>query len=173
VKFGIEMSFKRDKIAGVSEPPRIDLCKPIDDFDYKMCELIFSKATNMLKAETFDEIYAIVDADIFSYYIDLDSYRQLEEKGDIQLLKEKLTVHYYAFNVQKFYTNQIRRRGRKGNRLNRFFEAITTVPRDAFDLADELELEYTTIKNHRRFDMYPERGITKIKNGKIFRQPKH
>ena len=165
------MGFKRGKEVVVSAPPKIDLSKPIDDFDYDFCSHLFIQANEMLNAESFEEIFEIVDSNIYSYDLNLEAYRQVEEKGDIQLLKEKLIVHFYSFNLQKFYVGQVRRRGRKGNRLNRFFEAITTVPRDAYDLADELELEYTTIKNHRRFDMYPERGITKIKNGKIFRQP--
>ena len=66
VKSGIEMSFKRGKEVGVSEPPKIDLRKPIDDTDYDFCSHFIIKANEMLQAETCEEIFEIVDSCLFS-----------------------------------------------------------------------------------------------------------
>ena len=154
------------------DSPRINLLKPVTKNAYSMALHIFNRASEMLNAETFDEIYATVHEDIYWYYLDVDSYRQLEEHGNIELLKERLLVHFYSENLHLHYLDSVTRvKGRKGDKLQRFFQAVTTEPKHVWDLIEQYDLKISTVKNHRRFDPYPERGITKIKDWMIFRQP--
>jgi len=175
MKRGIEMDrFKNGKQieAEREESPGIDLLVPVTHHAASLSEHIIRRALLMLDAKTFDEIYGVVDGDIYSFFLDMETYRELEENGDMDLLKERLIVHFYSRNLHKHYVDSVhRKKGRKGDKLRRFFKAVTTEPKHVLDLAEEYELEYTTVKNHRRFDPYPERGITKIKNWMIFRQP--
>ena len=151
--------------------PKINLRNSISEHAYDFGVSAINDAHAVMNAETFEEIYSVVDGDIRSFWIDMDTYNSVEKEGDIELLKERLIIHFYSYIIHKNYTEEVRIRGPKSDKLRRFFKALTNEPQDAGVLADEYGLEDSTIKNHRRFDPYPERGITKIKNGKIFRQP--
>ena len=156
---------------GIAEMPEINLLNSISEQAYEFGVSAIIRANAVLNAETFEEVYEAVDEDIRSYWIDMDTYKRIEERGDINLLKERLIIHFYSYIIHKNYIEEVRVRGPKGDKLKSFFKAITSDPQDVDFLCDKYGLETTTVKNHRRFDPYPERGITKIKNAKIFRQP--
>jgi hypothetical protein len=151
--------------------PKINLKHPITEAGYVFCMSAIVRANEVLNAETFEEVYKIVDEDIYSYFVDMDTYKVVEDYGDLELLKERLLIHFYSYIIHTNYTGEIRVRGPKGDRMKRFFNAVTAEPQDAGFLAEKCELKYSVVKNHRRFDTFPERGLTKIKNGDIFRQP--
>ena len=126
------------------------------------------RAYEVLNASTVEEIDSIVSS-LGNNLIDMESYKKVSD--DIDELKDRLIVHYCSYLIHLNFVGNLQVRGPKGDKIKKFFDAITNDPQDSFDLSDEYGLEYSIVKNHRRFDPYPERGITKIKNGKIFRQP--
>lgn len=166
--------FRRDTRTTVNVGPAdayINLLTPPTSWAYHLAESTFVTAFKVMNAESFDQIRELVENDMYLLHLDMDTFDVLEKKGDIKRLKERLIVNFYCYCLHKHYIKEVRRRGRKGDRLQNFFNEVTPEPINAWELADKHALEYTTIKNHRRFDPYPDRGITKIKNKKIFRQP--
>lgn len=136
-------------------------CKRIKDF--------IEEAHKVLNAKSIDELDDIVWSTRYSNYIDESTYDRMED--DINILKDRLIVNYYAHLIHSYYMEDARVTGPKSDRLRQMFNAITNEPQDAYDLADHHYIAYSTLKNHKRYDPYPERGLTKIKNGMIFRLP--
>lgn len=109
--------------------------------------------------------------------IDFNDFDQVRE---IKTLKERLIVNVIGAEINQVYRRNTAKRGPKGDNIERFFDAITQVPQNHDDILMEhtILLSYDVIRQHRRYDPYgknapkeEQRGITKIKNGMIFRQP--
>ena len=151
----------------------INLLPPVTKYAQEFSSEVIINAYNVIQAKTFDEIRTLIESAEYTVpTLDWSTFETLEQNGDLQMLKERLIVHFYTYTLYKHYLNDIPRSGPKNGRLLRFFDAVTSEPVKVWDLADKYYLEHTTVKNHRRFDPFSEeRGITKIKNGKIFRQP--
>jgi len=136
--------------------------------------------SQIVKAETIEELVNIVEllnADNSHWavrwaYTDVAYPRDFYDGRSIELLKRQLIVNVVGKNIRELYISKKSTRGPKGDKLKQFFNAITSDPQDVEFLCEKYGIApETTAKNHRRFDMFTERGITKIKNRKIFRQP--
>ena len=126
-------------------------------------------AYGVITADSLEEIDEIVGTkNILNIAVNEKEYREI---SDIEHMKSVLVTNLYARLISHLYHQTLQSKGPKSNRLRMFFRAITTEPQDSYDLADRYHIAYTTLKNHRRFDPFPEKGITKINNGKIYRQP--
>ena len=78
-----------------------------------------------------------------------------------------MIVNVISKQIKDWYSHDRSIRGSKGDRFLKFFDVVDEEPKDWRELAAEYFLEDLTIKNHRRFDPYPERGVTKTKNGRF------
>ena len=136
---------------------------------YRTIKREIEDAYGVITADTFDEIDEIVGTkNILNIAVNEEEYREV---SDIEHMKSILVTNLYARLISHLYHQTLQPKGPKSDRLRRFFRAITTEPQDSYDLADRHYIAYTTLKNHRRYDPFPEKGITKIKDGKIYRQP--
>lgn len=120
------------------------------------------------QATTKEELSKIVLDRVCPTWIMIDK-KQYEEISNLATLKERLIVHIVARRIKEILHKEQSIRGPKSDRMRRFFNELTTEHQDIFDVMELYGLSYNTIKNHRRYDLFPERGITKIKNDKIFR----
>jgi len=96
--------------------------------------------------------------------------RAFEKIDNLTLLKERLMFYWIAENIHKHYTKEASRPGPRGDRLRRMFESIDETPIHFRDVAEEFSISINILKQHRRFDTCPEKGITQIQKGMITRK---
>jgi len=96
--------------------------------------------------------------------------RAFEMTDDLTLLKERLMFYWIAENIHKYYTKEASRPGPRGDRLRRMFESINETPVHYLDVADKFNISRNILKQHRRYDTCPDRGITQIQKGMITRK---
>jgi len=154
---------------------KIYLNEPVRDERYHHHVLFLSRlAVEIADAKTKDELKEILCrinqgraiATSLSRWIDMGSFERVD---DLDLLKQRILVNVIGYRMHLKYTSVKSATGPKSDRLRRFFDSITNDPQDVYDLADQFQLAYSVIKQHKRYDTFPERGQTKIKKGMIFR----
>ena len=122
----------------------------------------------VLTSDTKEQLAEVVFDKLCPLWLLLDK-KQFDEIDDVEVLKERILVYVVGKRFADIHRKENSRKGPKTDRLRRFFNAISNEPVNAVLLAEQFLIMETTLKNHRRYDVYPERGLTKIKNGKIFR----
>lgn len=162
----------KKRVRKVSEDNRIRIDEDINPLSVNRMWDVMYDAVDIYAADTEEELIEVLKNGQAQLIDDIhpDSLRKL---GDIEMVNEKIVYWICGSLISDTYKN-IRRRGRKSNNIKGFFNKVTNVPIDP----DELQERYgcylspNVIKQHKRYDTYPERGLTKIKNGMIFRLPK-
>jgi hypothetical protein len=121
-------------------------------------------------SETKEQLADVVFDTVCPTWLMIDR-KQFDEIDDVEVLKERILVHLVSKKLADIHRKENSRKGPKTDRLRRFFDAIKNEPVNAVQLAEQFFIMETTLKNHRRYDVYPERGLTKITKGMIFRLP--
>jgi len=121
----------------------------------------------LTQCKTKEEVKDLLKRTLTWKQVDTRSFEMLD---DLTLLKERLMFFWIAENIHKHYTKEANRPGPRGDRLRRVFESIDETPIHYLDLAEKFNISKNTLKQHRRFDTCPERGITQIQKGMITRK---
>jgi len=56
------------------------------------------------------------------------------------------------------------KRGRKGTKIHDAYDSITTTPQNLDDLLQKFDVSIGAMRQHKRFDPFPERGKIHTKN---------
>lgn len=74
--------------------------------------------------------------------------------------KEKRLFDLYTKLVNEYGVIQpkTRKRGRKGTKIHDAYDSITSTPQNLDDLLQKFDISIATMRQHKRFDPFPERG---------------
>ena len=122
----------------------------------------------IMQATSKDELSNIVLDKLSPTWLIIDK-KQYNRIDDFETLKNRILVHVIGKRINQIINQERSVPGPKSDRIKKFFDELTTEPMDVDYVIERYNLASNTIKNHRRYDLFPERGLTKIKKQQIFR----
>ena len=148
-----------------------DLSKVVTDMDrydeiqqwmFIAYEIMFTHNASALAELVEDEELVI------HKHIDFDQYELIH---NVEPLIQQLVMNIILPELAKLHAKGSSVRGPKSNRIRQFFDVLTTEPMDMFEVEEYYGLSQGTLKNHRKYDPFKERGLTVTKNYMIYRLP--
>lgn len=122
----------------------------------------------VMHANTKDDLSKIVLDKLSPTWLLIDK-KQYNSINDVEILKNRILVHIIGKRINEIINQERSVPGPKSDRIRMFFNELTTEAIEIEYVIEHYKLSSNTLKNHRRYDLFPERGLTKIKNKKIFR----
>jgi len=140
----------------------LELYQEVQQWMFIAYEIMFTDNSQTLEEFVYDE-----ELPLFKF-IDFDQYEAIH---NVEPLIQQIVMNVILPELAKLQVKGSSVRGPKSDRIRQFFDNLTTVPMDMFEVEEYYGLSQGTLKNHRRHDPFKDRGLTATKKYKIFRLP--